>query len=57
MTGGEKSILFLGAGFLILSCIAFKRGQSSLSVCWLIGAFGCAVMLYAGHTGGKRRKG
>lgn len=53
MTSMDKAVLFLGAGLLILSYISVKRGQGTLGICWLIGASGCGVMLYASHGGRK----
>jgi hypothetical protein len=53
ITSGDKAVLFLAAGLLVLAAINFKHGQNTLGVCWTVGVFGCGVMLYASHGGGQ----
>ena len=53
ISNGDKAILFLAAGLFILACINYNRGQQIPGTCWLFAAFGCGVMLYAGHSKGS----
>jgi hypothetical protein len=49
MTKENKAVIFLGTCLLILTCVCFSRGKNTLGVCYIIGAFGCGIMLYAGN--------
>jgi hypothetical protein len=52
-TTGDRAVLFLAAGLLILAYMSMKRGQNTIGVLWIIGAFGCGVMLYASRGKGR----
>lgn len=54
MTSGNKAVTFLGTGLLIISCLNFNRGENALGICFLIGAFGCGIMLYADTESRKK---
>lgn len=55
LSSNDKALLFFAAGLFALAVLNFKQGRNTPGVCWLIGAFGCAVMFYAAHYGMSRK--